>query len=84
MPRYRPVWLEIAAQQYRDLPEDLRDLVDRRLSRLLENPTADPDATYNERSDQWSIPMAEQGFMFYAIVRDPTATVIVLRVVSFG
>ncbi len=52
MPRYRPVWLEIAEQQYRNLPEDVRDLVDRRLAQLFENPTADPDAVYNEPSDK--------------------------------
>jgi len=28
MPRYGPVWLEIAEQQYRELPDDLRDLVE--------------------------------------------------------
>ncbi len=83
MPRYGPVWLEIAEQQYRDLPAGLRDLVHRRLFQLLENPTADPDAVYNERSDQWSVPLGEHGFLFYAVVRDP-AKVIVLRVVSFG
>jgi hypothetical protein len=83
MPRYGPVWLEIAEQQYRSLPTDLRDLVDRRLAQLLESPTADPDAVYNERSDQWSVPLGENGFLFYAVVRDP-AKVIVLRVVSFG
>jgi hypothetical protein len=42
MPRYGPVWLEIAEQQYRDLPADLRELIDQRLGQLLENPTADP------------------------------------------
>jgi hypothetical protein len=83
MPRYGPVWLQIAGQQYRDLPEDLRGLVDRRLAELLENPTSDPDAVYNKRSDQWSVPLADQGFLFYAVVRDP-AKVIVLRIVSFG
>jgi hypothetical protein len=65
------VWLQIAQQQYRLLPEDLRDLVDRGLAELLENPTADPDAVYNKRSDQWSVPLADQGFLFYAVVRDP-------------
>lgn len=81
MPRYGPVWLEIAEQQYRDLPEDLRDLVDRRLGQLLENPTADQDAVYNERSDQWSVPLGDDGFLFYAVVRCP-AKVIVLRLVT--
>jgi hypothetical protein len=77
-PRSRLVWLQIADQQYHDLPEDLRGLVDRRIAQLLENPTVDADAVYNERSDQWSVPLGERGFLFYAVVRDP-ATVIVLR-----
>jgi len=46
----------------------------------FENPTADPDAVYNEASDQWSITLRDHGFLFFAVVRDP-ATVIVLRLV---
>jgi len=80
MPRYRPVWLDIAEQQYRNLPDDVRDLVDRRLAQLFENPTADPDAVYNEASDQWSITLGDHGFLFFTVVRDP-ATLIVLRLV---
>jgi hypothetical protein len=83
MPRYGLVWLQIAEQQDRDLFADLRDLVDRRLAELLENPTGDLDAVYNKRSDQWSVPLDDQGFLSYAVVRDP-ATVIVLRLISFG
>ena len=81
MPRYGPVWLEIAERQYRDLPADLRELIDQRLGQLLENPTADPDAVYNERSDQWSVPLGDQGLLFYAVVQHP-AKVIVLRLVN--
>jgi hypothetical protein len=80
MPRYRPVWLEIAEQQYRNLPDDVRELVDRRLPQLFEYPTASPDAVYNEASDQWSITLGDHGFLFFAMVREP-ATVIVLRLV---
>jgi hypothetical protein len=80
-PRSRLVWLQIADQQYHDLPDDLRELVDRRIAQLLENPTVDADAVYNERSDQWSVPLGARGFLFYAAVRDP-ATVIILRLVS--
>ena len=81
MPRYGPVWLEIAGQQYRDLPGDLRELIDQRLDQLLENPTADPDAIFNERSDQWSVPLGDQGLLFYAVVQYP-AKVIVLRLIT--
>ncbi len=81
MPRYGPVWLEIAEQQYRDLPADLRELIDQRLGQLLENPTVDPDAVYYERSDQWSVPLGDQGLLFYAVVQYP-AKVIVLRLVT--
>jgi hypothetical protein len=83
MPRSRLVWLEIADQQYRELSDATRALVDRRLVQLVENPTADPDADYNERSDQWSVPVGTDGLLFYAVVRDPP-TVIVLRLVSFA
>jgi hypothetical protein len=83
VPRYRLVWLQVADQQYHEVPAEVRALVDRRLAQLVENPTADPHADYNQRSDQWSVPLGEDGFLFYAVVRYP-ATVIVLRLVSFG
>jgi hypothetical protein len=81
MPRYGLVWLELAEQQYHALPAEVRGLVDRRLNPLLENPTEPPDAVYNEHSDQWSVPLTERGFLFYAVVRDP-AKVIVLRLIA--
>ena len=60
MPRFRLVWLEIADRQYRELPDAIRVLIDRRLAQLVENPTVDPDADYNERSDQWSVPVGRR------------------------
>ena len=42
-----------------------------------------PDAVYNPASDQWSVPLGDDGVLFYAVVRDP-ATVIVLRVIGLG
>lgn len=80
MPGYRPGWLEIVEQLYRNLPDDVRDLVDQRLAHLFENPTADPNAVDNDVSDQWSITLGDHGFLFFAVVRDP-ATLIVLRLV---
>ena len=51
------------------------------MAQLLEGPTVDRDAVYNERSDQWSVPLGDEGFLFYAVVRHP-AKVIVLRLVT--
>jgi hypothetical protein len=78
--RYQLRWLEIAERQYLDLPPEARALVDDRLTRLLEDPIGEPGAVYNARSDQWSVPLADEGFLFYAVVHDP-ATVIVLRLI---
>jgi hypothetical protein len=80
MARHAERWLEIARQQYFDLPERLRVLVDRTVAQLVENPIADADAIHDESSDQWSVPLGDDGFLLYAVVRAP-ATVIVLRLV---
>lgn len=79
MPSYRLIWVEIAQQQYDTLSEDVRLLVDHRLTQLLGDPTA--DAVYNRRSDQWSISLDDHGLLFYAVVHDPPR-VIVLRLVT--
>ncbi len=81
MPGYGPIWLELAQQQYRTLPTALRELVGRRVVALLEDPTGGGDAVYDLRWDQWSIPVGEDGLLFYAVVRDP-ARVILLRLVT--
>ncbi len=57
------MWLEIARQQYDDLPAHVRELVDHRIEQLLDAPTADRDAVYNQRSDQWSVPLGDEGFL---------------------
>lgn len=80
MARYQLRWLEIAEQQYLDLPPGTRQLVDDRLTRLLDDPTGEAGSVYNERSDQWSVALADEGFLFYAVVHDP-ATVVVLRLI---
>jgi hypothetical protein len=72
--------LAIAEVQYRQFPEEFQALVDRRLGWLLEAPTADPEAVYNSHSDQWSVLLGDQGFLFYAVVNEPS-TLIVLRLV---
>jgi hypothetical protein len=81
MLRYRPIWLEIAQQQCADLTAHVRELVDRSIEQLLEDPTGHRDAVYNQRSDQWSVPLGDNGFLFYAVVREPPR-VILLRLVT--
>lgn len=81
MPRYGPIWVEIAQQHYDALSGDTRLLVDHRVAQLLGDPTAHDDAVYNRRSDQWSVPLGDDGFLFYAVVHDPPR-VIVLRLVT--
>jgi hypothetical protein len=78
--RYRVLWLEIAAKQHRDLPADVRRLVDRRIDGLSGDPYAELDAIYDSRSDQWSVPVGGDGLLVYAVVQEPAA-VIVLRIV---
>lgn len=39
----------------------LHNVVNDRVAQRLENPTVDPDAVYNERSDQWSVPRSRAG-----------------------
>lgn len=80
MPRHRLLWLEIAERQYLALPTQLLDPVDARLEKLTDDPTNDPHAVYDERSDHWSAPIADRGLLFYAVVADPP-TVIILRLV---
>ena len=73
MTRHKLIWLQIADQRYHDLPDSLHDLVNHRIAQLLENLTIDRDAVYNKRSDQWSVPLGDRGFLFYAVVRRDAA-----------
>jgi hypothetical protein len=80
MPRYGPVWLEIAREQYEALPESARAEVDTRLKQLLENPRG-PLGGYDQRTDQWTIVYGDgAGLIVYAVVHD-RRRVIILRLV---
>lgn len=81
MPRFRLPWLAIADGSNRERPDATRVLIDRRLAQLVENPTVDPDADYNERCDQWSVPVGADALVFYAVVREPLT--VIVRLVSF-
>lgn len=87
MPRYTERWLEVAQEQRGSLPEATRQLVDRRIEELLEDPTGDPHALYYRRFDEWSIPLAfgaDEGFIYYAVVHEPRRMVILRRLVFGG
>jgi hypothetical protein len=82
VPGYRVQWLELAARQYQDLSDSVRVLVDQRLAELRERPTDATGVTYNAHSDQYSVPLGELGYLYYALVPG-VATLFVLRLVSF-
>jgi mRNA-degrading endonuclease RelE of RelBE toxin-antitoxin system len=81
MPRYRPVWLEIAREQYTSLPAEAREQIDTRVEQLLENPRQQSRCAYDERTDQWIITYGDgAGLIVYAVVHD-RQRVIILRLV---
>jgi len=80
MARYGAVWLEIAAEQYAELPTATRERVDARLEQLLENPRK-PGAYYDERTDQWTTTYGDgAGLLVFAVVHEHQR-LIVLRLV---
>ncbi len=85
MPRYERSWLEIAQEQYDSLSATTRELVDRRIEELLDDPTGNLDAKYYRRFDEWIIPFgADEGFISYAVVEEPRRLVILRRVIFLG
>lgn len=81
MPRYGPVWLEIAREQYTSLPADAREQINTRVEQLLDNPRQQPRSAYDERTDQWTTTYGDgAGLIVYAVVHD-RQRVIILRLV---
>ncbi len=79
MPRYALKSVAEADRQYANLPEDTRQLVDRRIQELLENPTDNPDKQYDAQFAQWSIPIGgDKGWIIYGVV-ESARLVILLR-----
>lgn len=77
----RSVWLEIALEQYSNLPADVQALIDARISALLDNPTP-ADAGYDAGSDQWTTTFGNgAGLVLYAVVPEQER-VIILRLVG--
>ena len=71
MSRYAPVWSEIARKQYDSLPPDQQRVVDAKVEQLLEDPTCDPQACYNQKSDQWSVPFGDGTRLLFIGNGDP-------------
>lgn len=79
MPRYTLKSVAEADRQYASLPENTRQLVNRRIQELLENPTSNPDKQYDSQFAQWSIPIGDnKGWIVYGIVEN-ARLVILLR-----
>lgn len=77
MPRYRPVWLEIARQQYTSLAADAREQIGTRVEQLLNNPRQQPRCAYDERTDQWTTTHGDgAGLIVYAVVHDRQRVII--------
>jgi hypothetical protein len=71
MPRYKIKSVTEADRQYANLPEATRRLVDRRIQELLDDPTGNLAQQYDQRFDQWPIPIGDdKGWIFYAIVEN--------------
>lgn len=80
MPRYGPVWLEIALEQYAGLPAETREQVDARIEQLLENPHQ-PIGGYDKPTDQWTTTYGGgAGLVVYAVVHE-RRRVVILRLV---
>jgi hypothetical protein len=77
---FRLLWLEIAEQQYLDLPVGTHQAVDDILTRLSDDPRGISDAGYHAPSDQWTTVIPDVGILVYAVVHDD-ATVIILRII---
>lgn len=86
MPRYTLRGVDIAEELYDNLLASTRQLVDRRIEELLEDPTGNPPTQYDEQFDQWSVPIgADEGFILYAVVHEPVQVVTLFRFIpGFG
>lgn len=80
MPRYGPIWLEIALEQYASLPVEAQEQINAQVKKLLEN-AHQPRSAYDERTDQWTTTYGDgAGLIVYAVVHE-RSTVIILRLV---
>ncbi|WP_301123815.1 MULTISPECIES: hypothetical protein [Mycolicibacterium] len=79
MPRYEPIWLEIAREQYTSLPSTVQQQIDDKLSLILEDP--ERYGSYDKPSDQWTTDFGDgAGLIVYAVVHE-NVKVIVLRLI---
>ncbi len=77
----RSVWLEIALEQYSNLPADVQTRIDARIDELLDNPSP-ADAGYDADTDQWTTTFGSGvGLILYAVVPHQER-VIILRLVG--
>ena len=81
MPRYALGWADIALDHYLALPPDVQQLVDARISGLLELPDG-PGTSYDPGTDHWTTAAAGEALMVYVFwVGLPR--LVILRLVHF-
>ena len=80
MPRYGPVWLEIAREQHTSLAAEAREQIDTRVEQLVDNPRQQPRSGYDERTEQWTTTYGDGAGLIVYVVHD-RQRLIILRLV---
>jgi len=77
---YTERWLQLAIDQYFELPDEQRHQVDRRIEELLVDPQG-PAQSYDQPSDQWTTTYGDgAGLIVYAVVPE-YRRVLILRII---
>lgn len=80
MPAYTDRWLQLAIDQYFELPDEQRHQVDQRIEELLVAPEG-PSRSYDQPSDQWTTTYGDgTGLIVYAVVPE-YRRVLILRII---
>jgi len=81
MPRYDSGWVDIAREQYLGLPEDLRRLIDARITELLDGPD-EPGTSHDPQTDWWTTTdSAGAGLIVYVFRPGSRPRLVILRLV---
>jgi len=82
MPRYALGWADIALDHYLALPPDVQQLVDARISGLLELPDG-PGTSYDPGTDHWTTTAAAGEVLMVYVFQVGLPRLVILRLVHF-